>query len=237
MFTQAWVRRPRTAPLADYSKMKPALAHLSPTVPAAFATAIAISLSGFLLAGAGVQGEPAPLLPAVGSAAGRVIAQLPAAAHRRHVSEPVTRSAASPRLVATATHEFPRRRTVVAKPHRVHRAAPVARQAPRARVHVPARAPRPTPVTTRVFPKRPASTGKARGHGHSHARAPKPQAATGARVHGHGRALGHHHGFPPGQAKKAAAAPQPAPAATAKSHGGGPPADHGGGNGHDGGKK
>lgn len=57
--------------------MKPALAHLSPTVPAAFATAVAISLSGFLLASAGVQGEPVPLLPAVGDVAGSVIADLP----------------------------------------------------------------------------------------------------------------------------------------------------------------
>jgi hypothetical protein len=228
--------------------MKPALAHLSPTVPAAFATAVAISLSGFLLAGAGVQGEPAPLLPAVGSAAGRVFADLPTPTHRR-VAEPVTPATHSAPRRTTPTQELALQpRAVVSKPPRAHRPEPAVRRtapprAPVPRAPVPAPAPRGIPVVTPTFPKTPAAKGKARGHSHSRAHAPKPAAATGARAHGHGTALGHgkahghHHRLPPGQAKKAPAASPPAPAAPPKAHGGGPPEDDGGGNGHHGGKK
>ena len=239
MFKQAWVRPPRTVPPADYSILKPALAHLSPTVPAAFATAVAISLSGFLLAGAGVQGEPAPLLPAVGSAAGRVIADLPAVA-AKHPSRPATHHAHPATLATTTTtsHEFaPQPRAVASKPQPVHRPARVVPRAAPPRIHVPAPAPRAAPAATPVIPKTPAAKGKARGHGHSRAHAPKPAPATGTRAPGRGRALGHHHGLPPGQAKKAPAAAQPTIAAPPKANGGGPPADHGNGNGHDGGKK
>ena len=215
MFCKACVRLRRTVPPADYSMMKPALAHRSPTVPAAFATAVAISLSGFLLAGAGFQGEPAPLLPAVGSAAGRVIAELPVTAPKR-VPEPVTRAAGSTTLAAIPTQAFaPQLRAEVSKPRRVHRPAPAIRRAAPARIPVPAPAPRATPIPTRVFPKTP---------------------EVGTHVHGHDKALGHHRGLPPGHAKKAPAAPHPAQAARPKGTGG-PPADHGGGNGHNGGKK
>jgi hypothetical protein len=236
MFCKACVRLRRTVPPADYSMMKPALAHRSPTVPAAFATAVAISLSGFLLAGAGFQGEPAPLLPAVGSAAGRVIAKLPAAAPKR-VPEPVTRAAGSTTLAAILTQAFaPQLRAEVSKPRRVHRPAPAIRRAAPARVPAPAPAPRATPIPTRVFPKTPEAKGKARGHSHSHAHAHTLNPAVGTHVHGHDKALGHQRGLPPGHAKKAPAAPHPAQAAPPKATGG-PPADHGGGNGHNGGKK
>ena len=229
MFCKACVRLRRTVPPADYSMMKPALAHRSPTVPAAFATAVAISLSGFLLAGAGFQGEPAPLLPAVGSAAGRVIAELPVTAPKR-VPEPVTRAAGSTALAAIPIQAFaPQLRAEVSKPRRVHRPAPAIRRAAPARVPAPAPAPRVTPIPTRVFPKTPEAKGKARGHSHSHAHAHALNPSVGTHVHGHDKALGHHRGLPRGQAKKAPAAP--------KATGGGPPADHGGGNGHNGGKK
>jgi len=55
--------------------MKPSFAHLSPT-PLAFAAAIAVSLSVFLLSGAGSQRTPTPLLPALGSAVGGVAVNL-----------------------------------------------------------------------------------------------------------------------------------------------------------------
>jgi hypothetical protein len=207
--------------------MKPALAHLSPTVPATFATAVAISLSVFLLAGSGVQGEPTPLLPAIGGAAGHVAAELPAVTYARP-SAPARRAAPAPDLVAPGTQVVvSQRRSTVSNAQPVHRrartrvvrrAAPPPVQAP-APVQVPASTPPTTAATTRSL----SAKGKARGHGHS----AKPAAGTGA--HGHGKALGHPHGLPPGQAKKAPAAPLPAPAA--------PPKPHGAGNGHKGGKK
>ena len=234
MFCKACVRVRRTVPPADNSMMKPALAHRSPTVPAAFATAVAISLSGFLLAGAGSQGEPAPLLPAVGSAAGRVFAELPGAAPKR-IPEPVTRAAGSNTLAAIPTQDFaPQPRAEVSKARRVHRLAPAIRRAAPARVPAPAPPPRATPIPTRVFPKTPEAKGKARGQSHSHAHAHALNPSAGTHVHGHDKALGHHRGLPPGHAKKPPAAPHPA---RAPPNTGGPPADHGGGNGHNGGKK
>jgi hypothetical protein len=218
---------------------KPVLDHLSPTVLATFATAIAISLSGFLLAGAGGQVEPAPLLPAIGGAAGHVIAELPAAAHA-HARKPagrasVGRTAFSADFATTSTRVGGSpRRAGVSKAHRVHRpdrfvrhpapapAQPATRPAPR-----PAPA---APVVTRQLTSAHKPRGKALGHSHSHARSVRAPVTTSA--HGHGKAHGHHGGLPPGHAKKAPAAPAPAPAAPAKSTGGGPPPDHGGGNEH-----
>jgi hypothetical protein len=235
MFCKACVCLRRTVPPADYSMMKPALAHRSPTVPAAFATAVAISLSGLLLAGAGFQGEPAPLLPAVGSAAGRVFAELPGAAPKR-IPEPVTRAAGFTTLAAIPTQDFaPQLRAEVSKPRRVHRPAPAVRRAAPARVTAPVPASRATPIPTRVFPKTPEAKGKARGHSHSHAHAHALNPSVGTHVHGHDKALGHHRGPPPGHAKKAPGAPHPAQAPPKVT--GGPSADHGGGNGHNGGKK
>lgn len=215
--------------------MKPALAHRSPAVPAAFATAAAISLSGFLLAGAGFQGEPAPLLPAVGSAAGRVFAELPGAPPKR-IPEPVTQAAGFTTLAAIPTQDFaPQPRAEVSKPHRVHRPAPAVRRGAPARVAAPVPVPRATPIPTLVFPKTPEAKGKARGHSDSHAHAHALNPSVGTHVHAHDKALGHHRGLPPGHAKKAPAAPHPAQAPPKVT--GGPPADHGGGNGHNGGKK
>jgi hypothetical protein len=213
---------------ADYSNMKLAFAHLSPTVPATFAAAIGISLSVFLLSGVGVQ-EPTPLLPAIGGAAGRVAADLPATADDR-ASEPVGKAASSAQLVATRTEHFvPQRRQAATKAHRVHRRVRtgVVRRAPSAPVQVAAPAAPATPVTTRRFFSTPTTAkGKARGHGHGHMLKP----TAGASVH---RALGrsseHHHGLPPGHAKKAPTASSPAPATSPKANGGG--------NGHKGGKK
>jgi hypothetical protein len=199
-------------------------AHLSPTVPAIFVAAMGITLSVFLLHGAWVQGEPTPLLAAVGGTAGRVVADLPATVDHR-ASEPVREVAATP-----SEHFVPRRQQAVPNAHRVH---------PRARIGVARRAPTAAPraasplepatqvTMDKSFAKAP---GKARGHGHGQkwtadARAPG--------AHGHGKAFGHlsehHHGPPPGHAKQAWTAPSPTPTT--------PPKVHGGGNGHKGGKK
>jgi hypothetical protein len=214
--------------------MKQAFAHRSPTIPATLAAAIGMSLSVLLLTGVGVQGEPTPLLPAIGGAAGRVAADLPATASARP-SEPVGKAASSAQPAATRTEDLvPQRRQAATSAHRIHRHAPTraVRPAPAAPVQAPAPASPATPVTARQFSSTATKAkGKARGHGHRGT----PKAAGGApapRAHGHGKALGrsseHHHGPPPGHAKKAPTAPSP-PAT--------PPKDNGGGNGHKGGKK
>ena len=181
---------------------------LSLTVLAAVAAAIGISLSVFLLPGAGVQGGATPLLRA-SSDSGRVAANLPVTAgNRAGKPTPKVRSFAQP--VAVPTEQF------VAQ---VRRAAPSAHGAHR---RVPARAVAgarsPVPVTPPASPATPVKT---------IAGAPAPPAR------GHGKALGHskehHNGLPPGQAKKALTAPPAVP--------GSPPKGNGDGNGHKGGKK
>ena len=217
--------------------MKPSLAHLSPTLPAALATGAAVTLSVFLLAGAEPQGEPAPLLPALGGAAVHVIADLPVT--RPHASKAAPTPITSTELATTSAQQLAlHRNTAVSRAHRpthhgrarVHRAAPAPVQI------APPAAPAPV-VTRHTFRAPPGARGKARGRSHSHAGGGGPAAAAHARGHGHGNAAGHtHRGAPPGQAKKAPNAPHPVHAAPTKAPGGGPPPGHGGGNGH-GGKK
>jgi hypothetical protein len=190
-----------------------------------------------------VPGQPMPLLPAIGGAASRVVAEFEAPAHVRPARSVRTASPAQAQVVAMpsapAQHVVTPRPTH--KPHRAHRPrVRVVRPTAPAPVQVAAQAPVPaTPVTTHRFSAAPKAKGKAYGHSH----ALKPRAVGGQRQ-GHGKALGqgkahgrsteHHQGPPPGQAKKAPTAP---PAAPPKANGGGPPAEHGGGNGHKGGKK
>jgi hypothetical protein len=217
--------------------MKPAFAHLAPTVPITFAAAMGIALSVFLLPGADVQGEPTPLLAVIGGAAGRVAADLPAPVNHR-ASEPVVRAVIPARPAATRSERFaPPRRHAEARTHRVHRHTRTRVVRPSQTVPVQAAAPAAptTPVTTRRSLGNPKST-KGKLHGHSHARALRPTAGTKAPSarggHGKAKALGHsieHHGLPPGQAKKAPTAPQPAPTT--------PPKANAGGNGNNGGKK
>ena len=87
-----------------HSTMK-MFAHLSPTVPAIFVAAMGITLSVFLLHGAWVQGEPTPLLAAVGGTAGRVVADLPATVDHR-ASKPVREVASSAEFAATPSEHF-----------------------------------------------------------------------------------------------------------------------------------
>ena len=75
-------------------------------------------------------------------------------------------------------------------------------------------------------------SGKGHRHGHGHG-LNSPVGAPAPGLHGHGNAFGrsseHHHGLPRGHAKQAPTASLPAPTT--------PPEEHGGGNGHKGGKK
>ena len=191
-----------------------AFAHLSPTVPAILVAAMGMTLSVFLLHGAWVQGEPTPLLAAVGGAAGRVVADLPATVKHR-ASVPVRKVATPAQLAATPfAHVVPRRQHAATNASRVPRRAGigVARRAPSAAPQATSAAQPATQVTTdRSFTKAP---DKARGHGHGHGQ----KSAADARApsaHGHGKAFGHssehHHGLPPGHAKQAPAAPSPTP--------------------------
>jgi hypothetical protein len=194
--------------------MKPPFAYLSPT-GTAFAAAIGISLAVFLLAGVGVQVEPTPLLPAIGAAAQRVAADLPATPIRRaRAPQEVGKGASSAQLGATRPqHSAPQRRQAASTARRAHRrdrtglvpgappAAPVEAAAP----SVPG-----TPVT------RTTAKGKAPRPGHGHGRASKSTRGAPERgAHGH--------------AKKASTAPSPVS--------GTPPKANGGGNGHKGEKK
>jgi hypothetical protein len=175
---------------ADYSTMKPASAHLSPTVPATFAAAIGISLSVFLLPGAAFQGEPTPLLPAISGAPGRVAADLPATAKER-ASEPVGEAASSAQLLATLTeHLVPEGREATTTAHRVHRRARSrgVRRAPSAPAPVAAPAAPAPPVTTRRFLSTPTTAkGKARGHDRAlKPAAPPPAPAAPPKANGGG---------------------------------------------------
>jgi hypothetical protein len=210
--------------------LKPPFAHLSPTL-LALGAAIAVSLSVFLVSGAGLQGAPIPLLPALGSANGTVAVSPTTHAHVRAWAPRTTMvSTAQPVLAPTAPVIAPR--PVTPGVHRAHPArARVVRHAPPAPVQLAVSAPAPTaPVAApRVIsvPK-----GKAKAHDrHGH---PGKSALAGTPRHGNGHANGdspaHHQGLPRGQAKKVPAAPP-------KAKGGGPPADHGDGNGHKGDKK
>jgi hypothetical protein len=219
--------------------MKSSLAHLSPTV-LAFGAAIGLSLSLFLLSGAGLQGGAIPLLPALGGAAGSVDMTPPSAPTDRNAPAPAASpiSAAlqplAPALPAPTSHP------VVHRVHRVHHAPARARD----RVVRPARPATTPPAPVAVAAPAPSTSvsapqpvrgprGKAKALGHQHGHAARPSAA-GTPTHGNGHTRRHspehHQGLPPGQAKKAPSAPP-------KAKGGGAPADHSGGNGDKGGKK
>jgi hypothetical protein len=208
--------------------MKPAFAHLAPTVPVTFAAAMGIALSVFMLPGAGVQGEPTPLLAVIGGAAGRVAADLPAPVNHR-APEPVTRAVVPARPPATRSERFAPRRHAEARTHRVHRhtRSQVVRATPTVPVQTAAPPAPATAMTTRRLLDN-SKSAKSKSHGHGHARALQPTARTrapSARGRGKAKALGHssehHSALSPGQAKKAPAAPAPAPTTSPKANRGG----------------
>lgn len=200
--------------------MKPLAAHASPTVAATLAAAT-ISLSIFLLPGAGIRSGPTPLLTGLGATAGRVAGDLPAVAVR--ASKPARHAAAAPALAGTpAKHVVPQRQTAAPGAQRVHRRT-------RARVVPPAAstsATAPTPATpaqpaARFFSAPRAPRGKS--HGRAHAARPAA-AATTPRVRGHGKGFGPStpRGQGVGRGRGNAPAAPPAPPAPGKSAGNGP---------------
>lgn len=211
--------------------MKPPLAHVSQTALAALAAGIAIWLSVFVLPGAGGQAQPIPLLPAIGGAAGGVVAAFEAPSHQVSTPRPrPTATGAHPARVTALREHVAVPRAGVHKVRRAHRAhAPVVR----ARRFAPKRATVTAPVTSRGFS---GSRGKAKARAHSHSAGPPAWAVARGRRSGHDKARGHshehHRGLPPGQAKKLHAPTAPPPHATGQGT-----SDHGGGNGHGGGKR
>jgi hypothetical protein len=196
--------------------MKLLATHTSPTLAAALAAGV-ISLSVFLIPGAGIQSGPTPLLPELGAMAARVPANLPVAVHHKR-SRPVARRVSAPaHVVSTATPRVvPQRVTAAPRRRPAHR---------RARVHRVRRVEHPVVVAASVATPMPVVTPMpAETHVRGHE---KRSFSAPTRAHGHGTALGHStprgHGRGLGHEKHAPpAAPASPPAA----------APHGNGNGH-----
>lgn len=210
-------------------------AHLSRTALAVLAAAGTVWLAAFFLPGAVV--EPIPLLPAIGSAAGKIVAapgtptrKRAAAAKRAAVTHVV-----APAQLASVTFrpEVPPARPehrAVRPPQHVH----VRHQVSRPKHFAPAQkaAPAPAPAATAAAPVFDSSAppGRAVGWHRKHdqvaapASAPSSAPITAAPGHGHGNGNGH--------AKHDSPVPQPAatPAAPVA-----PPSTNPG-NGHDNGK-
>jgi len=231
MFDEGRLRSQR---MADFSIMKAAFAHLSPVVPAVLAVAIAVSLTVFLLPGAGPQTGPTPLLTSLGGAAGRMAADLPPAA-KRHAPEHVQAASAAAQLATTLIEPVPHRQPAVAKTHRAHgrSRARFVRRTPAAHVHVGRTAVPAASAPARGFVT---SSGTARGQSQNHHGRGHSAAGGAFRAHGHGKALGHssehhhrhHDATVHGHSKKPPHGSPPAP---------GGPKGQGGGNGPRGGKK
>lgn len=195
--------------------MTPPFAQVSQAVFAALAAATSIWLSLFVLPGAGVQGRPIPLLPAINEAADSVAAQFQAPARP---TAPASRRPASPTQVV-ARPAAPSRAAVSpqGRPNRVHRAHATVTPKPPAPIQAAALVPAVSPAVAHRPTGPPPGTANALGR----AKGATPRAGVGSRARGLGKALGHHRGARPGHAKGASAA-QPVPP---RSHG------HGTGNG------
>jgi hypothetical protein len=201
--------------------MTPPFAHVSQTALAALAAATSIWLSLFVLPGAGVQGRPIPLIPAIGEAAGAVTAPFQAPALP---SAPATRRPAAPAHVVARTTEPSRPAVSSPRPRsQAHRAHPAVRRTPAVPVQAAAPIYAAPPRVAQRFSGPPRGKAKALGH-HTGA---KPRAEAGARGRGQGQARGHHRGAPPGQSKGALAA-RPVPPQM-QGHGTGNGEGHGGG--------
>jgi len=154
--------------------MKLPFAHVSRTALVVVAAAGAVWLSAFFLPGAGIQ--PAPLLPAIGSAAGKVVAvaepnhapKTVAAPHRAVATPVVARATFLPPASAPAAVQSKPR--AVQRPHRANRPHPAGRPKHSAPVQTVASAPAPAPAvaTTASVSSAAAPRGKAVGWHRKH---------------------------------------------------------------------
>ncbi|HSC49061.1 MAG TPA: hypothetical protein VLD16_02265 [Gaiellaceae bacterium] len=197
--------------------MKPPYAHVSRTALVVVAAAGSVWLSAFFLPGSGLQ--PVPLLPALGGAAGNVVAaslphakkRTPAAALRptRPAAAPV-RVPVTPVFVPHAVQPRPAPRVVPR--HRAHR--PHAPAAPKRPPPVQAATPAPAVATVASVASTPAPRGKAVGWHRKHDHATATSVA--APPHGHGKShVKHEYASSPQPAPTPAPASPPAPAAPA----------------------
>lgn len=196
--------------------MKLPYAHVSRTALAVVAAAGAVWLSAFFLPGAGVA--PAPLLPAIGSVAGKVVAVAephhrgakPAAAPRRTITAPALARAPflPPASGPAAVQPQPR---AVQRPHRVSRPRPAARPKRSAPVQAVASTPAPPPAaaTTASVSSTAAPRGRAVGWHRKHELSTGAPAAAPTHTHGKSHAK---HEAPPAEP---VAPPAPTPAAPA----------------------
>jgi hypothetical protein len=196
--------------------MKLPYAHVSRSALAVVAAAGAVWLSAFFLPGAGVA--PAPLLPAIGSVAGKVVAVAephhhaakPAAAPRRTIAAPALARAPflPPASVPEAVQPKPR---AVQRPHRTNRRHPAARPKHSAPVQTAAPAPAssPAPATTASVSSTAAPRGKAVGWHRKHELSTGAPAAAPTQKHGKSHAK---HEAPPAEP---VAPPAPTPATPA----------------------
>jgi hypothetical protein len=197
-------------------------AHLPRTALALLAAAGTVWLAAFFLPGAVV--EPIPLLPSIGSAAGKVV-QAPALRAQKHAARHRTTTAIlavdrAPLLAATAVS----RATPVRQAHRAVQRTQPARprhHAPRPKhsapvqKDAPAQAPAATTATRVFYGKAP--SGRAVGWHRKHDQASAPAAV--ASVHGHGHGNGHgQHDAPAVQPAPSPAAPVAAPSAPTDGH-------------------
>jgi hypothetical protein len=191
--------------------MKPPLAHVSQTALVVVAAAGAIWLSAFFLPGAGVQ--PVPLLPSIGSVAGKVVsvserhhAAKRAARHRTIAAPIVVRAPFVPPRTVQAVQPQPAPRAVQ-RAHRPHPAAKPKRSAP-AQTAVPAS----TPASAHSLSfYSTAPRGRAVGWHRKHAASTVAPAA--AATHGHGKPHARHDHAPPAEPAAVTTSTPAAPAA------------------------
>ena len=206
--------------------MKPPYTHVSRTALAVVAAAGSVWLSAFFLPGAGVQ--PIPLLPELGTAAGKVVAaSLPHAKPKRtattrpsNAAPAVAREPAAVTFAPQAARSRPKVRAVPT--HRAHRQQPAA--GPKRSAPVQAAAPAPAVATTASATAASVSSAAApRGRAigwhrkHDHADAAAPTAPTGRHGHSHAK---HGYGSPAQPAPAPTVTPAPAAPAAPPSVGG-----------------
>jgi hypothetical protein len=209
--------------------MKPPYAHASRTALAVVAAAGTIWLAAFFLPGAVVG--PIPVLPAIGGAAGKVVAVHEPAARKRPAAHTQKATPAVARTeLATVTfqphvrHVRTAARIAVKQPRRVrhharHHAARPKHSAPAPR-SVPASAPASPPA--RSFDSA-APPGRAIGWHRKHDQAAAPAAVAPGHGHGQGHGQGNGHGHaasdePAAQPAQTAAAPIAPPSAGTNGH-------------------
>ncbi len=225
-------------PRPEYSEMKPPYAHVSRTALAVVAAAGTVWLSAFFLPGAVV--EPIPLLPAIGSAAGKVVsvpglaATKHAAAPRRETAGPVVARAqlATATFVPRTAQARPEPRAV-RRPQHAHSRHRVTRPKHSAPVS------KTVPASTTVSPSgdrafdRAAPSGRAVGWHRKHDQVTAPTASAPRLGHGHGHA---NHEAPAVRPAPVHTAPAASPSAAADRHDNGKHQgdEHGNGNGNQG---